>query len=158
MHSTAEGSANVTSERSIGDVPQEAIARGVLQSLSEDKVIITVPGTDYQLHFVPNVPAAAFKAKPGDRIKGMIHANALRIHPFSGGGRYIEPVWGMPRIVAGKVLSADASKKQAIISFAVPFIVNTMEGQKFEGILEPGRMVNCYLQSGSTFTPMHADA
>jgi hypothetical protein len=136
------------------DVQSESIVRAVLESAGDDKVVLSVPNTDYQIHLVPTVPASALKSKVGKRIKGVIHGNALRVHPAKGGGRFIEPVWGMPRIVAGKVLSADALNKRFVVDLTVPFVVTTLPEQEFAGIIEPGKLVNFYLQSGSTFTPV----
>lgn len=136
------------------DVQPEAILRAVLESAGDDKVVLAVPNTDYQIHLVPTVPAAALADKLGKRVKGIAHGNALRVHPAKGGGRYIEPVWGMPRIVAGKVLSVDASNRRFIVDLTVPFVVTTMPEQQYEDVIAPGKLVNFYLQSGSTFTPV----
>ncbi len=136
------------------DQTTEAVARGVLEEVREDRLVLAIAHTDYRLHLVPTVPAARLQPHLGKRVKGTIHARALRIHPAAGGGRFIEPVWGTPRIVAGKVLSADPGTKEAVIDLTVPFVVRTMEEQVFEGILEPGRLVNFYVETGATFTPV----
>lgn len=134
------------------DVQPESSVVAVLQSAGDDKVVLAVPNTEYQLHLVPTVPAAALQASVGKRIRGVIHGNALRVHPAKGGGRFIEPVWGMPRIVAGKVLSVDESNRRFVVDLTVPFVVTTLAEQQFEGVIESGKLVNFYLQSGSTFT------
>jgi hypothetical protein len=136
------------------DVQPEAIVRAVLEAAGDDKVVLAVPNTDYRVHLVPTVPAAALKEQVGKRIKGIIHGNALRVHPSEGGGRFIEPVWGMPRIVAGKVLSVDEANRRFVVDLTVPFVITTLSEQQYAGIIEPGRLVNFYLQSGSTFTPV----
>lgn len=133
----------------------EAIVKGVLESVAEDKIVLRIPGTDYLLHLVPAVPASAMSSQVGKRIKGVIHAEALRIHatsPDAGGGRFIEPVIGTPRIVAGRITSADKAANQVVVDVAVPFVVTPLPEQDWS-ILEPGRMVNFYVRSGATFTP-----
>jgi hypothetical protein len=141
-------------ETAMAAAPPEAVARGILESASDAKIVLSVPNTDYQIHLVPTVPAAALRDRVGKRVRGVIHGNALRVHPAKGGGRFIEPAWGMPRIVAGKVLSVDEPNRRFVVDLTVPFIVTTMDSQKYEGIIEPGKLVNFYLESGSTFTPI----
>jgi hypothetical protein len=130
----------------------EYLARGVLESLAEDKLVLGIAGTDYRLTLVPAVPAAAITTPISKRIKGTIHANALRIHSAAGGGRFIEPVIGTPRIVAGKVLAIDEPNRQIVVDVTVPMVVTTMENQRFD-IFHVGSLVNFYIQSGATFTP-----
>src|SRR5262245_29397375 len=96
------------------------LARGVLQSLTDDLLVLAIPGTDYRLHLVPTVPAGEIDASAGSKIKGQIQAKALRIHPARGGGRFIEPVWGAPRIVAGVVLAIDPANRRVCVDAAVP--------------------------------------
>lgn len=131
----------------------EHVARGVLESLAEDKLVLSLPGTDYRLTLVPAVPMMAFPVPVGRRIKGVIHAEALRIHTSSGGGRFIEPVYGMPRIVAGKVLDIDEASKQVVVDVSVPITVSTLPEQHFD-IFTIGSMVNFYVKSGALFTPL----
>ncbi len=128
------------------------LVRGVLESLAEDKLVLNIPGTDYRLTLVPAVPASAITTPVGRRIKGTIHANALRIHAAAGGGRFIEPVYGTPRIVAGKVLEIDEANRQLVVDVAVPMTITTLPEQRFD-IFTVGSMVNFYVNSGATFTP-----
>lgn len=128
------------------------LARGVLESLAEDKLVLSIPGTDYRLTLVPSVPVAAITTPIGRRIKGTIHAEALRMHAAAGGGRFIEPVYGQPRIVAGKVLEIDEASRQVVVDVAVPMILTTLPEQRFD-IFTVGSLVNFYVKSGATFTP-----
>src|SRR5690606_29435424 len=122
------------------------LVRGVLESLSEHELVLHLPNTDYRLKLVPGVPASAITTPVGRRITGVIHADALRIHVASGGGRFIEPVIGSPRIVAGKILELDEAQRQVVVDVAVPMIVTTMEHQRFD-ILAVGSMANFYIRS-----------
>ncbi|MHC5023631.1 MAG: hypothetical protein ACYTGG_06930, partial [Planctomycetota bacterium] len=88
-------------------IQSQGLARGRLDAVSDELIELSLPGTDYHLHLAPTVPAAEIGTPVGKRITGRIEARALRIHPAGGGGQFIEPVWGMPRIVAGRVLSLD---------------------------------------------------
>lgn len=130
----------------------QGLVRGVLESLSDDKLILSVPGTSYQLHLVPTVPASQLMGRVGKRIKGTIHANALRVFVAKGGGRFIEPIWGQPRIIAGYVLAVDQAQRRVLVDAAVPMWMTFEAGQTADAFKQ-GELVNCYLQSGTTFTP-----
>ena len=129
-----------------------ALARGVLESLTDDELVLAVGHSNYRLHLVPTVPASEIDVPVGKRIRGVIEARALRIHPARGGGRFIEPIWGAPRIVAGKVLQVDQANQRVLVDVSVPMWVTVPEGQDF-GVLEEGQLVNFYVQSGVTFSP-----
>src|SRR5436190_17311781 len=100
----------------------DTTARGTLISLTDDRLVLGVPGTDYELHFTPGVPASKIATPIGKRIKGTIHGQALRMFRATegGGGRFIEPLIGEPRIVAGLVLNVDDAKKRLLVDVAVP--------------------------------------
>jgi hypothetical protein len=132
---------------------REAIARGILAALSDEKLTLAVPGTDYRIDLVPAVPASQFAVEVGRRIKGVIRSRALRIHPSGAGGRWIEPVYGMPRIVAGSVVHADKEHRQVTVNVALPMVVTALEGQDFS-FLRPGAFVTFYVQEGSMFVPV----
>ncbi|MHC5026160.1 MAG: hypothetical protein ACYTGR_05280 [Planctomycetota bacterium] len=133
-------------------VDTEAMARGVLESVTDDLLVLAVSGTDYRLSLRPTVEAAMIETPPGKRIRGIIKARALRIHGAEGGGRFIEPVYGAPRIVAGTILAIDESASRVLVDVAVPMWVTWPEGQD-TSILEVGKLVNFYVESGTSFTP-----
>ncbi|MEM7228219.1 MAG: hypothetical protein AAF432_05310 [Planctomycetota bacterium] len=137
------------------ELDTQGIARGILRAVSDDELILAISGTDYQLHLMPGVPASDITTPVGRRVKGMIEGNALRIHPAEGGGKFIEPVYGAPRIVAGTVLHANERQRRALIDVSVPIWVNTERGQDFD-VLREGALVNFYVASGMTFTPTDA--
>lgn len=134
------------------DIHSQDIVRGVLESLSDQKVVISVPGTDYQLHLAPTVPASEIRVPIGKRVKGTIHAKALRMFVTSGGGRFIEPIWGEPRIVAGLVLAVDQANRRVLVHTGVPMWM-TLEDRQPADMFKEGQLVNCYVQSGTRFTP-----
>lgn len=126
--------------------------RARLESIDDERVTLSVPGTDYRLDLVLDGEAGSITTPVGKRIRGTIHASALRVHPTSAGGKFIEPVWGTPRIVTGTVVVADADQGRVLVDVAVPMWVTTPEGQDFS-VIVPGEMVNFYVESGCVFTP-----
>ena len=133
------------------DTHSQATVRGILESCNDDRIVLGLPGTEYHLHLTPAVPAATIRTPIGKRIKGTIHAKALRIFKASGGGTFIEPLDGAPRIVAGRVLQVDQANRRVLVDVAVPMWM-TLEGQRSD-MFSVGDMVNCYVESGTRFTP-----
>lgn len=140
----------------MSETTTRAHARGILRAVSDDEIVIAISGTDYQLHLVPTVPASAITTPIGRAIHGTIEAEALRIHPAEGGGKFIEPIYGAPRIVAGIVKQADSRQRRLLVDVSVPMIVHTPRGQDFD-ILGEGALVNFYVASGTRFTPRTDD-
>ncbi len=136
------------------DINALATVRGVLQSVADDKIVLSLPHTDYQLHLVPTVLASAIATPVGKRLKGTIHAKALRIFKAEGGGggQFIEPLEGAPRIVAGRVLHVDHPNRRMLVDMAAPVWVTLVEGQPAD-MFAAGDMVNCYVESSTRFTP-----
>ncbi len=130
----------------------DGVMRGVLEALSDDRIVIALPHTDYRLHLVPGVPAASIATPIGKRLKGVIHARALRMFKASGGGLFIEPLEGAPRIVAGRVIHVDAAQRRVLVDVAAPMWM-TLAPDNAADEFAPGEMVNCYLESGTRFTP-----
>ena len=134
------------------DTQPGALARGVLESLTDDEIVLAIPHTAYRLHLVPTRAAGEVDVPVGKRIRGVIEAQALRIHPARGGGRFIEPVWGAPRIVAGEVLQVDQANQRVLVDAGVPMWVTGPDEQDLSLLVE-GQLVNFYVQSGATFSP-----
>ena len=51
------------------EAQDQGIASGVLESVGDEKIVLKVPGTSYQLHFTPAVPASDIDAPVGKRFK-----------------------------------------------------------------------------------------
>jgi len=126
------------------------VVRGVLHSANGSEITITIPGTDYQLRFAQG---GATSAHPGKRVKGHVHAKALHMHKAQAGGGFIEPVMGQPRIVQGVVRGIDVAANRLLCDVVIPIWVQPFDGQPVSEFIA-GDMVNFYLQSGATFTPI----
>ncbi len=131
-------------------VEANEIARVVLEEITGDALVIKVPGTSYKLKLKVAGNGASITTEPGKRIKGIIHAKAMRMHNAAAGGKFIEPVWGEPRIVSGVVLAVDESKNRLLVDVSVPMWVEVYEGQEAQQFAV-GQMVNFYVQSGMEF-------
>ena len=135
------------------EAESQDVFRGILESLSDQKIVVAVAGTDYRLHLRPAVPASQINTAIGKRIKGTVHAKALRLFKAAGGGRFIEPIIGEPRIVAGAVLAIDESKRRLLVDVGIPMWMALADGQSTQDF-SIGDLVNCYVESGATFRPL----
>ncbi|MEM9083808.1 MAG: hypothetical protein AAGB34_09440 [Planctomycetota bacterium] len=128
-------------------------AHGVLQSQSQDLegkhvIIMTVPETSYELHLETIKP---LETEPGKRLAGTIRVNARRVDQVETGGRYIEPVYGRPRRVQGRVLAIHAESNAITVNAGVPIELKLNKLQKANDFQE-GDFVSCDVLPGATFT------
>lgn len=130
----------------------DGVARGVLCAIADDHIELAISGTAYRLHLVPTVPTDQLRSHLGKPVRGTIRAQALRIHPARGGGRFIEPVWGAPRILAGAVKTSSQQEGSVLVDVGVPMWVRLREESEIQG-LSDGTLVNFYVESGASFTP-----
>lgn len=126
-----------------------SIATGVVREASEDRIVLSIPGTDYLLHLAPTKPVTT---PMGKRVRGTIRCQAKRIDAIKTGGRYIEPVEGRPRRVQGRVLSVNDIDDSIVVSAGAPVICRTDERQKASQF-RVGQMVSMDVLAGATFTP-----
>ena len=123
------------------------IATGRLAENSPEKLVLAIPGSDYRLHLVP---AGAIDAQVNDRISGLIRAKARRVDVISAGGRFIEPVFGRPRRVQGRIIGGDVRANTLTVLASVPVTVSLMPNQK-AAQFAVGQMVSFDVEPGATF-------
>ncbi len=113
-----------------------------------DDVVIGVPGNAYGIRVGW---AGDTVAAPG-RVRGVIEAHALRVHPAAAGGRFIEPVMGSPRIVSGTVTAIDVDAATVAVRSVVPMHL-ALEHREDLAACEVGASVNFHVRSDSRFVP-----
>lgn len=123
------------------------VATGVLAEKSPEKLVLAVPGTDYRLHLVP---VGGIDAGPNERVSGIIRAHARRVDVISAGGRFIEPVFGRPRRVQGRIIGGDPETNSLIVLAAVPITVTLMHHQRAISF-SIGQQVSFDVEPGATF-------
>lgn len=126
------------------------LVRGVLESANGSEITVSLPGTDYRLRFAQGGPTAVH---PGKRIRGRVQVKALHMHRAAAGGAFIEPMMGQPRIVQGVVRGVDQAANRMLVEVVVPMWVEPFDGQRATDFAT-GDMVNFYVQSGASFTPV----
>lgn len=125
-------------------------ARGVLLDQSEGRIVLGLPGTDYQIHLV-----ATGEVKPAftGRIVGELAAKARRVDRTQGGrgGRYFEPVYGRPRRVQGRVIAVHGPDNAITVVGACP-IRCTLTANQRAADFKIGEFVTFDVEPGATFT------
>ena len=138
------------SSQQLENAQTAVIIRDVVTRDGVDCFVLAVPHTDYELRARCPEPGGCSADMVGDRVRGVFEAEALRIHGASGGGRFIEPVMGEPRIVAGVVRAIDDEGGRVLVDVAVPMWLRFDEAQD-RSLLEIGGLVNCYVRD-TTFS------
>jgi len=93
-------------------------ARGVLEEVVADSptrpgyIVFSVPNSSYRLYLRPAGPLAT---SVGGRLVGVITATARRVDVIDTGGKYVEPVFGRPRRVQGKVVALDEGARAIVV-------------------------------------------
>ncbi|MAA51628.1 MAG: hypothetical protein CMJ41_01025 [Phycisphaerae bacterium] len=126
-----------------------ATTRSMIRSIDDQAIVLAPSSSSYELALVPLAP---IEAEPGQRIRGRIEAEALKIHPAVGGGIFIEPLSGQPRIVAGRVIEVDRDERRVLLKSVVPITLHLSRDLDLDQCAE-GHFINCHVRSGATFTP-----
>lgn len=126
------------------------IARGVLLENHGDRIVLGISGTDYRLHL--NVPAPIAAAR-GSSITGRIEAHARRIDITRTGGHFIDPVYGRPRIIQGRVIETALEHPMMVVKAVVPLHIRVRPPQN-PSDFEIGAIVNFSVDSGAQFIPV----
>jgi hypothetical protein len=127
--------------------------RAVLHAVSPGRIELALPHSDYVMHLGLEVDPARIAVAPGKRIRGEVNAIAMRFHQAAGGGRFIEPVIGEPRIVAGTVLAVDRTAGRVLIDCAMPIWIRPEQADQDWSVFQERALVTGYLRSGMVFTP-----
>ena len=127
-----------------------SIARGELLEQGEDTIVLGLLGTEYRLHLAL---ASPISVGPGKRIAGRISATAMRVDLATTGGRYIEPVYGRPRRLQGRIIATDAAANTITVYCGCP-VVCTLTAAQSAGDLPLGAIATFDVKSGATFEPI----
>ncbi|MFA9477477.1 hypothetical protein ACERK3_04130 [Phycisphaerales bacterium AB-hyl4] len=127
--------------------PKLPTVTGRLEEKSDDQIVLHVLGSDYRLHLVTEGPV---DAEVGDRITGTIHLHPRRVDVFPSGGRFVEPVFGRPRRMQGRVAGGDVSANTLFVQCGPGVIAHLMASQKASDFAI-GQIVGADVQRGATF-------
>lgn len=118
-----------------------------LREHDADRLVLAPSGNAYELGFIAR---GAIDSSIGQRVSGHVEAEALTVHAAEAGGRFIEPVQGQPRIVAGKIASIDAPNGRVLLDSVIPITLHLRTHSDLAQCVEGG-FVNCHVESGALF-------
>mgnify|MGYP007046999952 CR=1 FL=1 len=127
-----------------------SITQGMLLEKSDDAIVLGLPRTDYQIHLAIKPLPPADLNKP---LAGRIRARAMRVDIATAGGRFIEPVYGRPRRLQGRIIATDADANTITVKTACPIICELSSGQRADQ-MPLGAIATFDVQSGATFEPI----
>lgn len=122
------------------------VVSGVIDEVHADWVQVRIPDTNYRLRLVP---AEGLSVAAGDKIDGVIRAQALRMDVIPAGGRYVEPVQGRPRRVQGRIVGGNTSLNEVYIKAGPGVVVTPMAPQRASDF-SIGQMVSFDVRKGAT--------
>ncbi len=128
------------------------LARGVYEGVvpatatKPATVCISVPNTSYQIHLVP---MGTVRGEEGKRIIGTIRAQARRIDEVKTGGKFVEPVFGRPRRVQGRVVAIETDA--VVVDAGVPIHCTPTDARQKPDQFKVGQFVGFDVLDGATF-------
>ncbi|MFP4144538.1 MAG: hypothetical protein ACOCTI_05810 [Phycisphaeraceae bacterium] len=120
---------------------------GRIDEISDQQIVLEVLGTDYRLHLVP---VGRIAGEKGDRVTGVIRLQARRVDVVPSGGRFVEPVFGRPRRLQGRVLGGDLGENTLFLHCGAPVVAKLSEPQQARDFAV-GQMVSFDALAGASF-------
>lgn len=125
-------------------------ARARLHTNGESEVVLSFDGTDYQLHLGVLKP---LDQQEGKRVVGVIRGESRRIDTIGTGGKFVEPVYGAPRRVAGRIVAIDAEQNTITVDAGMPIVLKPTTGQRASDF-SMGDFITTAVMPGVTFAPV----
>jgi len=122
--------------------------------------VLAFANTDYGISLEPadESDAEAARSRIGKKIHCVIHIHARKVTVSGAGGRFVDPISGIPRRVQGTVLAVDAESNTLAVNAGVPVhLVLTAPGQQAADFA-PGDFIGCDVLSGATYGVCNACA
>lgn len=116
---------------------------------SEDALQLAIPGTDYRIHLKTD---AVLPPSLGQRVTGVIRARAKRVDVMGTGGRFVEPVFGRPRRIQGRIVGGDLAGNRIFVHCGGPvFICELTDARQNAANFAVGQIVGFDIEAGATF-------
>jgi hypothetical protein len=124
-------------------------ARGKITSTTGGLVKFTPSNTNYVLH----LSSPEITGPLNTLIEGLIRVNARKLYTVLSGGNFINPIFGPPRTIQGRVLALD--DRSMVVQAGTPiYVALPAEASAVElanGPVRVGSLVNVVALPGATF-------
>ena len=128
------------------------IARVRVVEKTDESIVVGITGTNYQIHLKPT---AAVNTLVGKRAKGVIRTDVWKVDFVSaGGGAFVEPVYGRPRRVQGRVIGTGPGPNSVIVEVNGCPIIGDLPERWQAAEMKPGIRVGLEVHQGATFEPV----
>lgn len=128
------------------------VAVGRVEEVRDGMIVLGVPGTDYRVHLVcPRLPEGVGVR---DRVRGTVRANARRVDRVPSGGKFIEPVFGRPRRLQGRVIGGNPADDTIVVDAGLPFTCRLADPRQKAADFPVGELVSFDIERGAAFEPM----
>jgi hypothetical protein len=128
------------------------IARGKVTAVRDNNVVVFQPSnTNYELHLA--VSGGAYDGPVGGLVEGRIRVPARKVLTVPSGGNFVEPIFGQPRTVQGRVRHVE--ERAIVVQAGTPIVVDLPQADNAldltNGPIANGTMVNVMALPGATF-------
>lgn len=132
---------------SVNDYP----ARGRVKQSNGDTIVFLPAGTNYELRLKSE--GGAYAGPIDTPVEGIIRVTARKIWTVPSGGNFIQPIFGEPRIIQGRVKWLD--ERLLVIQAGTSFVVQLPQSERAidlaNGAIEASTLVNVTALPGATF-------
>ncbi len=113
-----------------------------------DWVMLSIPDTHYRLHLKA---ASPLEAEVGRRVRGVIRVSVWKVDFVSRGGAYIEPLFGRPRRVQGRVIAHQSDRNGIVLGIAGCPITADLPDRWQASQIPLGTRIGVEVHEGATF-------
>lgn len=128
-----------------------AVARLYLKEKTDQRVIVNIPGTQYELYLEPTAEVVPNRR---GRVKGVIRCPVWKMDRVSAGGAFIEPVIGRPRRLQGQVIATIPETNSVVVELAEQPVVGDLPERYSVAEIAIGDRVGLDVYAGATFEPV----
>lgn len=126
-------------------------ARGKIIAMQGGVVVFAPVETNYEIRLEAQGPLA--RAQVGVILDGIIRVAALKVWTVPSGGNFIEPIFGPPRKIQGRIRYLD--EEQMVLQAGTPIVValpaDPAAFDLVRGPLAVGVMANVSVAPGASF-------
>jgi hypothetical protein len=129
------------------------LCRGVLEHVENTaagspQIVIEIPNSSYRMAFNA---VRSVRAEVGKRIIGRVTLKARRVDIVDTGGKFVEPVFGRPRRVQGRVLGADGGRNALVVDAGFPIHCELTDVRQCPEDFPVGELVSFDALDGAVF-------
>lgn len=125
-------------------------AKGKVTQNNDETIVFAPAGTNYELHL--RVASGRYDGPVGTPVDCFIRVRARKVYTVASGGNFIQPIFGPPRIIQGRVRAMD--DRHLVVHAGTSIIVELpAEGHAIDlnrGPIAVGSMVNVVALPGAS--------